>query len=66
MTTNIDALAVAVGVLVPVEVNPPEVEHPEVEAARERYNKAGERLTAISFGLVVGTGLMWCAMLDLL
>lgn len=50
---RIDALAVAVGVMEP---------NPELEA-RDRYNRAGERLTAIAFGVVVGTGLLWAHMI---
>lgn len=48
---DVEALAVAVGVLQP-EPDP-------LQEERVRYNRAGERLSAIAFGLVVGTGLLW-------
>lgn len=50
---RIDALALAVGVMEP---------NPDLEA-RERYNRAGEHLSAIAFGVVVGTGLLWSYMI---
>lgn len=53
---RIDALALAVGVMEP---------NPELEA-RERYNRAGERLSAIAFGVVVGTGLLWAHLVILM
>ncbi|WP_211440100.1 hypothetical protein [Corynebacterium glutamicum] len=53
---RIDALAVAVGVMEP---------NPDLEA-RERYNRAGGRLSAIAFGVVVGTGLLWSHMIGLI
>ncbi|MGC2866015.1 hypothetical protein ACMG4H_14305 [Corynebacterium glutamicum] len=53
---RIDALALAVGVMEP---------NPELEA-RERYNRAGERLTAISFGVTIGTGLLWSHLVGLM
>lgn len=51
---DVEALAVAVGVLQP-EPDP-------LQEDRERYNRAGERLSAIAFGVVVGTGLIWSHM----
>lgn len=66
MTYPIDDLAVMVGVMAPDDVVQESAEDPSIAAARDRYNRAGERLSAISFGLVVGTGLVWCGMADLL
>ncbi|GFK19232.1 hypothetical protein [Corynebacterium glutamicum] len=66
MTYPIDDLAQLVGVMTPDEVVQEPADDPSVVAARERYNRAGERLMALSFGLVVGTGLVWCSMAGLL
>lgn len=61
----IDALALAVGVMEPspkMEARELAEEQERTEEARERYNRAGERLSAIAFGVVVGTGLLWAHM----
>ena len=65
---RIDALALAVGVMKPnskLEARELAEEQERTEAARERYNCAGERLSAIAFGVVVGTGLLWSHMIGL-
>lgn len=66
MTFPIDDLAQIVGVMDTDDVAQEPAEDKSVKAARERYNRAGERLSALSFGLVVGTGLVWCAMAGVL
>lgn len=53
---DVEALAVAVGVL-QAEPDPD-----PLQDERERMNRAGERLSAIAFGVVVGTGLIWSHM----
>lgn len=63
---RIDALALAVGVMEPnpkLEARELTEEQERTEEARERYNRAGERLSAIAFGVVVGTGLLWSHMI---
>ena len=57
---DVEALAVAVGVLQPESVADP------LQDERERYNRAGERLSAIAFGVVVGTGLLWAHLVSLM
>lgn len=57
---DVEALAVAVGVLQPEPVVDP------LQEERDRMNRAGERLTAIAFGVVVGTGLIWSHMVGAL
>ncbi len=66
---RIDALALAVGVMEPN----PKLESRELaeaqertEEARERYNRAGERLSAIAFGATIGTGLIWAHLVSLM
>ncbi|AKF27819.1 hypothetical protein YH66_09785 [[Brevibacterium] flavum] len=66
MSFPLDDLAQLVGVMAPDEIAQEPAEDPSVVAARERYNRAGERLMALSFGLVVGTGLVWCSVAGLL
>ncbi|MFW8622489.1 hypothetical protein ACOI1A_00790 [Corynebacterium glutamicum] len=66
---RIDALALAVGVMEPnpkLEARELAEEQERTEAARERYNRAGERLSAIAFGVVVGTGLLWAHLVSLM
>lgn len=59
MTDDIDALAIAVGVMEEPPADP-------VEEARAYYNRAGERLVAVAFGLTVGTGLLWAHMIGVM
>lgn len=66
MTYPIDDLAQLVGVIAPDDVIQESAEDPSIAAARDRYNRAGERLSALSFGLVVGTGLVWCGLAGVL
>lgn len=66
MSFPLDDLAQLVGVMATDDVDQEPAEDPKVTEARERYNRAGERLSALSFGLVVGTGLVWCAMAGVL
>lgn len=66
MSFPLDDLAQLVGVMATDDVDQEPAEDPSVKAARERYNRAGERLMALSFGLVVGTGLVWCGLAGLL
>lgn len=66
---RIDALALAVGVMEPnpkLESRERAEEQERTEEARERYNRAGERLSAIAFGVVVGTGLLWAHLVSLM
>lgn len=66
---RIDALALAVGVMEPspkLEARELAEEQERAEAARDRMNRAGERLTAIAFGVVVGTGLLWSHLVSLM
>lgn len=66
---RIDALALAVGVMEPspkLEARELTEEQERTEEARERYNRAGERLSAIAFGVVVGTGLLWAHLVGLM
>lgn len=55
---DVEALAVAVGVLQP-DADP-------LQDERDRMNRAGERLSAIAFGVVVGTGLLWAHLVSLM
>ena len=55
---DVEALAVAVGVLKP-DADP-------LQEERERMNRAGERLTAIAFGVTIGTGLLWAHLVSLM
>ena len=55
---DVEALAVAVGVLQP-EPDP-------LQEERDRMNRAGERLTAIAFGATIGTGLLWAHLVSLM
>lgn len=57
---GVEALAVAVGVL------KPEPELDPLQEERDRMNRAGERLSAIAFGVVVGTGLLWAHLVSLM
>lgn len=57
---DVEALAVAVGVL------QPEPDADPLHEERERMNRAGERLSAIAFGVVVGTGLLWAHLVSLM
>ena len=59
---DVEALAVAVGVLQPK----PEPVVDALQEERDRMNRAGERLSAIAFGVVVGTGLLWAHMIGAL
>lgn len=59
---DVEALAVAVGVLQPE----PEPDADPLQEERERMNRAGERLSAIAFGVVVGTGLLWAHLVSLM
>ena len=66
---RIDALALAVGVMEPnpkLEARELTEEQERTEEARERYNRAGERLTAIAFGVTIGTGLLWAHLVSLM
>lgn len=66
---RIDALALAVGVMEPspkLESRELAEEQERTEEARERYNRAGERLTAIAFGVTIGTGLLWAHLVSLM
>ena len=59
---DVEALAVAVGVLKPEQ----EPEPDPLQEERDRMNRAGERLSAIAFGVVVGTGLLWAHLVSLM
>ncbi|ALC05949.1 putative membrane protein [Corynebacterium deserti GIMN1.010] len=63
MSFPIDDLAVMVGVM---DTKPQTSADDELQRARDKYNRAGETLVAISFGVVVGTGLLWSAMVGAL
>ena len=57
---GVEALAVAVGVLQPEPAPDP------LQDERERMNRAGERLSAIAFGVTIGTGLLWAHLVSLM
>lgn len=57
---DVEALAVAVGVL------QPEPDADPLQEERDRMNRAGERLSALAFGVVVGTGLLWAHLVSLM
>lgn len=59
---DVEALAVAVGVLQPE----PEPMADPLQEERDRMNRAGERLSAIAFGVVVGAGLLWAHLVSLM
>ncbi|GFK19302.1 hypothetical protein [Corynebacterium glutamicum] len=52
MSSDIESLAVAVGVLEP----------DPLQETRAKMNRAGNALTATVFGAIIGTGLLWSHM----